>query len=160
MFGMDVSTLRKVWTVFLFALVVLLLYLTGRTLVVFTLAVFLAHLLGPIAETLERVLSRRWVSRNLSLAIVFLLLVVVIATVLVPVASQVGQQAAALASHLPDAFKAGPLASSGATGVDGADARQSQQYAAGQLVEFGRDGDPLKKTPVQMLLACWAVYWL
>ena len=110
MFGIDARTLRIAWTVFLFALVVFLVYLTGRTLVLFTLAIFLAHLLGPIAERVQRMLPRRWASRNLSLAIVFILLIVVLTTVVVPIFSQVGQQAAALANRLPDILKSDPLA--------------------------------------------------
>jgi predicted PurR-regulated permease PerM len=110
MFGLDVRMLRKVWTVFLFALVVLLIYRTGRTIAIFALAVFLAHLLGPIAEQVERIIPQRRISRNISLAIVFSLLIVLISTVLVPIASQVGQQAASLASRLPEALNADPLA--------------------------------------------------
>lgn len=109
MLGIDARTLRIVWTVFLFALIVLLVYLTGRTLVIFTLAIFLAHLLGPVAERLQLILPKRWASRNLALAIVFVLSIVIAATVLAPIGSQVGQQAAALANRVPDILKADPL---------------------------------------------------
>ncbi len=112
MFGMDVHTLRKVWTVFSIC--------AGRLAVVsdgpnaggfHTCRFFLRIYWGPIAEDRGENAPPgagpleifRWQS-------CFLLLVIVIATVLVPVASQVGQQAAALASRLPGALQSDPLA--------------------------------------------------
>lgn len=113
MFGIDVRTLRIAWTLFLFALVVGLVYMAGRTLVVFTLAVFLAHLLGPIVGRLERVIPKRWVSRNLSLGLVYSLLLLFIGMAVIPIVTQVGQQAAMLGSRLPAALQSDPLANMG-----------------------------------------------
>lgn len=113
MFGLDARTLRIAWTLFLFALMVGLVYMAGRTLVVFTLAVFLAHLLGPIVERLERVIPKRWVSRNLALGIVYLLLLLLIGVAVVPIATHVSEQAVALASRLPAVLQSDPLADMG-----------------------------------------------
>jgi predicted PurR-regulated permease PerM len=109
MFGLDLRTLRIIWTVFLFALVAVLLYMIGSTVVVFTLAVFLAHLLGPMAERVEKWIPDEWVSRNLSLAVVYLVMILAIVAAMIPVISQVGQQAVALAGQLPSSLDEDPL---------------------------------------------------
>jgi predicted PurR-regulated permease PerM len=109
MFGLDVRTLRIVWTVFLFVLVAVLLYMIGSTVVVFTLAVFLAHLLGPMAERVEKMIPDEWVSRNLSLAVVYLVMILAIGAALTPVIVQVGKQAGALAGALPSSLDEDPL---------------------------------------------------
>ncbi|MEP6960676.1 MAG: AI-2E family transporter [Acidobacteriota bacterium] len=110
MFGFDVRTLRILWTVFVFALVVGLIYMVGSTIVVFALAIFLAHLLGPIAERLEKLIPAKRVNRSLSLALVYGVIILTLAAVLVPVGSQVAQQAAALAGDLPASLSGDPLA--------------------------------------------------
>jgi predicted PurR-regulated permease PerM len=109
MFGLDLRTLRIVWTVFLFALIAVLLYMIGSTVVVFTLAIFLAHLLGPIAERVEKMIPKEWVSRNLSLAVVYLVMVLALVAATVPVMDQVGKQAFALAGQLPSSLDEDPL---------------------------------------------------
>ncbi|MEI9811989.1 MAG: AI-2E family transporter [Acidobacteriota bacterium] len=109
MFGLEARTLKIVWTVFFFALIAWLVYSIGNTLVVFTLAVFLAHLLGPAAERIEKMIPDEWVSRNLSLGVVYLLMLAGIAAMLVPVITQIGQQAAALAGKLPSTLEEDPL---------------------------------------------------
>jgi predicted PurR-regulated permease PerM len=109
MFGLDLRTLRIVWTVFLFALLAVLLYMIGSTIVVFTLAIFLAHLLGPIAERVEKLIPEQWVSRNLSLALVYLVMIVAIVVASIPVIEQVGKQAVALAGQLPSSLDEDPL---------------------------------------------------
>ena len=109
MFGLDRGTLRIMWTVFVFALIAVLLYRIGSTLVVFTLAIFLAHLLGPMAERVEQLIPDEWVSRNLSLAVVYLVILLAIAAALVPVIAQAGQQASALARSIPASLNEDPL---------------------------------------------------
>jgi predicted PurR-regulated permease PerM len=108
MLEIDGRALRVIWTVFLFALVVALLYSIRSTLVVFLLAVFLAHLLGPLVNRVERWLAPR-IPRTLALAIVYLVLVGGALAVLIPVGAKIGEQAAALASKLPDALQQDPL---------------------------------------------------
>jgi predicted PurR-regulated permease PerM len=109
MYGLDLRTLRKLWTVFLFVLAILVVYLIGRTLVVFTLAIFLAHLLGPFAERIEKAIPDRVLSRNTSLAIVYILMIAAIGAAMYPVVMTVGAQASSLASTLPAELDEDPL---------------------------------------------------
>jgi len=77
--------------------------------VVFTLAIFLAHLLGPMAERVEKWIPDEWVSRNLSLAVVYLIMILAITAAMVPVINQVWQQAMDLAGSLPSTLDEDPL---------------------------------------------------
>ena len=61
MLGIDRRALKVGWTLFLFALVLGALYEIRHTLVIFALALFLAHLLSPVVELLVRL--RHGVSR-------------------------------------------------------------------------------------------------
>ncbi|MCU1336456.1 MAG: hypothetical protein JWO19_2037, partial [Bryobacterales bacterium] len=99
---------RGVWTAFLFALLIAIIYLTRHTLMIFTLAIFLAHLLAPLVDRVERLIPQR-VSRTVALAIVYLSLIGVALAVLIPVGAKIGEQASALAGRLPDALKEDPL---------------------------------------------------
>jgi len=103
------------WTVFLFALGVALVYLMRQTLVVFALAVFLAHLISPAVDLLERFAPRfaprkLRLSRIAALGIVYLLILAASAAVLIPIGSKIGEQAASLAARLPAAIQQDPLA--------------------------------------------------
>jgi predicted PurR-regulated permease PerM len=109
MFGLDLRTLKIAWTVFLFALVVWLLYMVGNTIVVFALAVFLAHLLGPLAERIDEMIPTPAVTKNVSVGVVYAVILIVLAGALLPVISQVGSQAVALASQLPSTLEGDPL---------------------------------------------------
>jgi predicted PurR-regulated permease PerM len=104
MLGLDGRVLRAAWTAFLFVLVIALIYLARGTIVIFVLAIFLAHLIAPLVDRVERYTPRR-ISRNVSLAIVYVLLVGVALAILIPVGAKIGEQASALAGRLPDAFK-------------------------------------------------------
>src|SRR5512143_3904582 len=98
MLGIDGRVLRAVWTAFLFALLIVLIYLARHTLVIFTLAVFLAHLIAPLVDHVERY-SPQSVSRTLSLAIVYVVLIAVALAILIPVGAKIGEQASALAGR-------------------------------------------------------------
>lgn len=104
----DGRVLRAVWTAFLFVLAVALIYLTRSVLVIFTLAIFLAHLIAPLVDWIDRLTPRR-VPRTAVLAIVYLALIGIALAVLIPVGAKIGEQAAALASRLPEALKEDPL---------------------------------------------------
>jgi predicted PurR-regulated permease PerM len=104
MLGLDARVLRVVWTAFLFALAIALIYLARGTIVIFVLAIFLAHLIAPLVDRVDRHTSRR-ISRTVSLAIVYLLLLGAAFAVLVPVGAKIGDQASTLAARLPDAMK-------------------------------------------------------
>ena len=100
MLGLDVRVLRGVWTAFLFALAVALVYLARGTIVIFVLAIFLAHLIAPLVDRVERHTPRR-ISRTLSLLIVYLVLIGIVYAVMVPVSGKLSEQASALAARLP-----------------------------------------------------------
>jgi len=108
MLGIDGRVLRAVWTAFLFALGIALIYLTRHTLVIFVLAIFLAHLLAPLVDRVERH-TPKTISRTLSLTIVYLALIGIALAILIPVGAKIGEQASALAGRLPDALKNDPL---------------------------------------------------
>jgi len=109
MLGVDRGTLNAAWTVFLFALVVALIYVIRETLLIFALALFLAHLLSPAVDLVVRFVPRR-VSRTAALGILYLLLFAGGIALLIPIGSKIGEQAASLAARLPDALKTDPLA--------------------------------------------------
>jgi predicted PurR-regulated permease PerM len=96
----DRHALKIVWTVFLFALVVGLIYEIRHTLMIFALALFFSHLLGPIVAFFERTVHAK-VPRVAILAFVYVALVVVIVFVLISVGSRIGEQAASLLARLP-----------------------------------------------------------
>jgi predicted PurR-regulated permease PerM len=104
MLGIDGRVLRAVWTAFLFALFVATVYLARNTLVIFVLAIFLAHLLVPLVDRVQRLVPGR-VSRTVVLAIVYLALIGVALAVLIPVGAKIGEQASALAGRLPNALQ-------------------------------------------------------
>lgn len=104
MLGLDARVLRAIWTAFLFLLAVALVYLARGTIAIFTLAIFLAHLIAPLVDRVERHTPKS-ISRTLSLAIVYLVLLGIAFAVLVPVGAKIGDQASALAARLPDAIK-------------------------------------------------------
>jgi predicted PurR-regulated permease PerM len=108
MLGIDRRALRIAWTIFLFALALFTVYKIERTLIVFTLALFLANLLSPIVDAIERFLPQRG-GRALALAIVYLAMIGIIVAIAIPVGSRIGQQAVILANRLPDSIKSNPL---------------------------------------------------
>jgi predicted PurR-regulated permease PerM len=108
MFELDGRVLRAVWTVFVFVLAVALIYLARGTIVIFTLAIFLAHLIAPLVDRIDHLTPRR-VSRTAVLAIVYLALIGVALAVLIPVGAKIGEQASTLARRLPEALKEDPL---------------------------------------------------
>jgi predicted PurR-regulated permease PerM len=110
MLGIDTRALRAVWTVFLFALVIAILYLIRQTLVVFVLAIFLAHLLEPIVTLVERVALKKR-SRAAALGLVYVTLLGLAAAILIPIGSKIGEEASALAARVPEAVQLDPLSS-------------------------------------------------
>ncbi len=109
MIGIDRRALKVVWTVFLFALIAGLVYEVRRTLMIFVLALFFSHLLGPIVAFFERTMPAR-VPRVAILVLVYVALVVVIVLTLISVGSRIGQQAASLLARLPELARQQDLA--------------------------------------------------
>jgi predicted PurR-regulated permease PerM len=98
MLGIDGRALRVCWTVFLFAVVLVAVYLIRGTLVDFALAIFFAYLLAPLVNLVERFLPKR---RNLALAIVYVAILAVLITVGINLGSRIAEEAGSLASRLP-----------------------------------------------------------
>jgi predicted PurR-regulated permease PerM len=107
--GIDPRALRVVWTVFLFVLAAGVAYLIRRTLVVFVLALFLAQLLSPVVDLVERFAQRR-ASRTAALVTVYLALLGAAAAILAPVTGRIVEEASALAGRLPQVIQSDPLA--------------------------------------------------
>lgn len=104
MFGTDRRTLQVAWTLFLFALVIYIIYEIRHTLLLFALALLLAHLLAPIVEFVERLIPRR-VPRVASLAIVYVASLGVIVLAMIPLGSRISKEAVTLANRLPEVLQ-------------------------------------------------------
>ena len=74
MLAIDQRVFKAVWTVFLFALAVALIYSIRGALMTFTLAIFLALLLSPLVTFVDRFTSIR-IPKTVSLAVVYVLLI-------------------------------------------------------------------------------------
>jgi len=59
MLGLDPRALKTIWTWFLFALAIAVVYIIRSTLVTFALAVFLALLLAPIVAAVAAIIDGR-----------------------------------------------------------------------------------------------------
>ena len=104
MLGIDRPALKIVWTVFLFALVGLLVYEARRTLMIFVLALFFSHLLAPVVSFFERTGQKR-VPRVVILVVVYIAVLALIVGAIISVGSRIGEQAASLAVRLGDVMK-------------------------------------------------------
>ncbi len=98
MLGIDERALRVVWTVFLFALLIAVVYYIRDTLLVFALAVFFAYMLSPLVGFVERFLPR---GRNLALAVVYIALVSLIGLIGFELIPRIASQATNLFTQLP-----------------------------------------------------------
>ena len=104
MLGIDPKAARTAWTVFLMALLICLTYAVRHTLLIFSLALFFAYMLSPVVNTIERLLPSR-LSRNFTLALVYMLFIGVIAAIAFGIGSAIVEQATALAARLPDLLR-------------------------------------------------------
>lgn len=98
MLGMDDRTLRAVWTVFLFSLLLTVVWFIRSTLVVFALAIFFAYMLSPIVAVVERMMPQR---RNIALTVVYVLFVGGLVLAGFEVVPTLSSQATNLLSQLP-----------------------------------------------------------
>ncbi len=94
---------------FLFALLLLVIYKIGRTLIIFAVALIVAHLLSPVVEFVERIIPQR-VPRVAALLLVYIVLIGVLVAALIPVGERISSEAAGLAARLPAALEGDPLA--------------------------------------------------
>ena len=100
MLGVDARTARSAWTVLLIAVAVTVVYLARRTLLIFMVALLLAYLLAPLVNLLDRLTPAR-IPRVLSLAMVYLLMVVLLGAVGATVGVRIYDEAAQLAGRVP-----------------------------------------------------------
>ncbi len=104
MLGLDRRTIQVVWTIFLFALLFGVVYEVRHTLVIFVLALFFAQLLSPIVEFAERFVHTR-VPRAAVLVLVFVVLIAILVSAMIPVGGRIAEEAASLAGRLPGAME-------------------------------------------------------
>ena len=109
MLGIDRRTLKVVWTIFLFALLLIVVYFIGRVLIIFGLALIFAHLLYPAVSFVERITPER-IPRAISLAFVYVVMVGALILAGIPIGSRVAHEAQMLAQRLPAALNGDPLA--------------------------------------------------
>jgi predicted PurR-regulated permease PerM len=101
MLGIDSRTARATWTVFLFILLLAFVYSAQRAILLFILAVFFAYMLSPVVDFVQRFVPRR-MSRTLSLALVYVVLISLLVTVGMWLGSHLVEEATSLANRLPD----------------------------------------------------------
>src|SRR5258708_40041621 len=99
--GLDIRAVRATWSVVLVLGALALIYTIRRTLLIFVLAIFLAYLLAPLVK-LAAYLSGRRAPRGLSLAVVYILLMALLAALGPLVGTHVSPQSPVLATRLPD----------------------------------------------------------
>ncbi len=90
--GLDQRVLKAVWTIFLFALVIVSIYAIRSALITFALAIFLALLLSPLVTLVDHLTSVR-IPRTVSLMVVYVLLIAAFAAALIGVVSAVATDA-------------------------------------------------------------------
>ncbi len=104
MMGLDPKAGRAAWTVFLLGLVIFLAYSIRHTLVIFALALFFAYMLTPAVNFVDRQIPAS-VSRNVSLAIVYLAFIAGLVGAGIAIGSAIAEQATTLITKLPQVVK-------------------------------------------------------
>lgn len=100
MFGLDWRAARIVWTVFVIALLLFLVYSIRQTILVVTFAVFFSYLVYPLIELAERGRPAR-IPRMVSVASVFVLVLMIIAIAGSLFGAQIAEEASGLSRQLP-----------------------------------------------------------
>ncbi len=100
MLGLDWRAARAAWTVLLIAGLVALAFVIRHTLLILICALLFAYLLSPLVDLVDRFSAKR-IPRNLSLAVVYLLLLAALATGMGFIGARIAQEGALLASRLP-----------------------------------------------------------
>ena len=104
MLGIDRSAVRVTWTVFLIALTIAMAYAARHAILLFILAIFFAYMLAPVVEYLDQWTPRR-LSRKLSLAAVYTVLISLLILAGVSFGSRLSEQGTALLTRLPELLK-------------------------------------------------------
>ncbi len=100
MMGYSSRAGRATWTVALIAALLFITYQIRETLFIFVLAVFFSYMVYPLVVYLERHRPRR-ASRTSSVALTYLLVVIVLVTAFAEIGTQIAAQATRLAQALP-----------------------------------------------------------
>lgn len=100
MLSFEPRAARITWTVSLVLLLLYAVYSVRRTLFVFVLAVFFSYVLYPAVRSLERMTPRR-MSRSTSTALVFMLLLILLAGLAALIGPLIAEQSSRLAEELP-----------------------------------------------------------
>ncbi len=109
MVGVDARAFRVVWTIFLFALLLATLYAIRDILILLAIAIFVAYMLAPLVNLVERFIPKR--RRSIALAVVYVILVGGVITIGVNLGSQIVDEASSLFSRLPALVKGAKLQS-------------------------------------------------
>lgn len=107
MFGIDERALRVIWTAFLFALTLALVYFIRDTLLVFALAIFFAYMLWPVVGLVEKLIPRR---RNWALALVYVALIGLLVLLGFELIPPIFSEATSLGTRLPKLLTGNKLA--------------------------------------------------
>jgi len=100
MLGIDPKAARAAWTVFLVALLIIVTWAARGTLVVFAVALFLAYMLSPLVDLVER-FTRSRLSRTPALAVVYVVITCLLVLLGATVGARIGSEASSLAAQLP-----------------------------------------------------------
>jgi predicted PurR-regulated permease PerM len=100
MLGIDPKAARAAWTVFFIALLAVTAYLIRETLMVFAVALFLAYMLAPLVDFVQR-FTRSRLTGTPALAVVYLVLICVLVGLSVTIGSRIADEASILAERLP-----------------------------------------------------------
>ncbi len=106
MLGIDERALRIVWTIFLFALLLGLVYYIRDTILVFAAAIFFAYMLSPIVALIEKFIQKR---RTLALALVYVMLIGALIGIGFAVIPTIAEEATGLVTRLPKLVASGSL---------------------------------------------------
>ncbi len=106
MFGLDMKALRISWTIFLFGLLLMTVYVIRQPLLVFAAAIFFAYMLSPIVSLVEELIPKR---RGIALGIVYVLLVGALVGIGFALIPELVSQASSLVSRLPRLLSSGNL---------------------------------------------------
>jgi predicted PurR-regulated permease PerM len=101
MLGIDWRAARVTWTVFLFVLGLLVLYLAREAILIFVAAFLLAYMLTPMLNFVCR-FTPPHVSRTAALGVVYVIVLAVIGLLFSWIGSQLVQETTTLAQRLPD----------------------------------------------------------
>jgi predicted PurR-regulated permease PerM len=100
MFGLDRRTAKAVWTAFVVALMIYIIYAIRSTLLLLTFAVFFSYLVYPLVRLIERHKPTR-LSRTAVIALVFALVIAAALIVIILFGQRMIEEAATFAQQLP-----------------------------------------------------------